>query len=145
MTESLASRLRQVADLYESRELAAKAAKVSYPQFYRYLNGITKIPLIVAMRLAEPYSISMDWIASGNGNMFAEPEHSATGELTILENQISDHINNCLADKNLSISGDKREELIRSIVKMSTASSGTPSDPDDLDRYTDVIRLVATG
>ena len=65
--DALAERLRIVADLFPTREAAAAAAGVSNPQLFRYLNGTTKIPLIVAMRLAEAQSVSMDWLATGEG------------------------------------------------------------------------------
>lgn len=70
--EALAARLRTVADLFPTREAAALAAGVSNPQLFRYLNGTTKIPLIVAMRLAEAQSVSLDWLATGEGAQFGE-------------------------------------------------------------------------
>ena len=51
----LAFKLRDVADLYALRESAAEVANVSYPQFYRNLNGTTKSPFIVDVLLSEPF------------------------------------------------------------------------------------------
>jgi hypothetical protein len=144
-TQTLAFRLREVADLYASRESAAKAANVSYPQFYRYLNGATKIPLIVAMRLAEPFSISMDWIATGEGNMLGKQNDQSRPHVGGLEGKVSDHIETCLAQNGLSISESKRIELVRTIVGMTSEAQIDDPSEVDLDHYRDVIRLVANG
>ena len=144
-TRRLAYRIRKVADLYSSREEAAKAAEVSYPQFYRYLNGTTKIPLIVAMRLAAPYSVSMDWIATGGGSMFAPSAEISNSERGDLERQVSEHISDCIAEEGLTIPRDKHENLVRTLVDMTTRVAGRDSNGIDLNRFSDVIRLVAAG
>lgn len=143
--QTLAFRLRKVADLYESREAAAKAANVSYPQFYRYLNGTTKIPLIVAMRLADPFSISMDWIATGEGDMLGKQLEQSPSNGANLKNKVSDHIEMCLTENGLSISESKRAELVRTILGMTSEAKFDDPGEVDLNHYSNVIRLVASG
>jgi hypothetical protein len=143
--QTLAFRLRKVADLYESREAAAKAENVSYPQFYRYLNGTTKIPLIVAMRLTDPFSISMDWIATGEGDMLGKQHVQAPPHAANLERKVSDHVETCLAQDGLSISESKRAELVRTILGMTLEAQFDDPSEVDLNHYSSVIRLVANG
>ncbi len=144
-TQTLAFRLRMVADLYASREAAAKAANVSYPQFYRYLNGTTKIPLIVAMRLTDPFSISMDWIATGEGDMLGKQHDQSPPDAASLESKVSDHVETCLAQNGLSISESKRAELVRTILGMTSETQTDDPSEIDLNHYSNVIRLVANG
>ncbi|MGB0552486.1 MAG: hypothetical protein ACPGQV_07915 [Alphaproteobacteria bacterium] len=117
-TMLLALRLREVANLYASRESATKAANLNYLQFYRYLNGTTQILLIVAMRLAELFSISIDWIATGEGNMIGKQNDQSRPHVGGLEGKVSDHVETCLAQNGLSMSESKRIELVRTIVVM---------------------------
>ena len=95
--QTLAFRLRDAAELYASRESAAKAANVSYPQFYRHLNGTTKIPFIVDIRLSEPFSISMDWVATGEGNMIGKQNDQSRPYMGGLESKVLDLVETCLA------------------------------------------------
>ena len=143
--QTLAFRLREVADLYASRESAAKAANVSYLQFYRYLNDTTKIPLIVAIRLSEPFSISMDWVATGEGNMIGKQNDQSRPYVGGLESKVLDHVETCLAQNGLSISESKRIELVRTIVGMTSDTQIDDPNEVDLEHYSDVIRLVANG
>ncbi len=142
---ALAERLRQVADLFSSRESAAKAAGVSYPQLNRYLNGTTKIPLIVAIRLAEPHAISIDWIANGLGDMTAGSHHTKQDQATQRVLQVTKDIELLLARDGLSIPRSKRNDLVRTIVDMATEHTDDDARGINLERYSDVIRLVAKG
>lgn len=144
-TQSLAERLRQVADLFPSREAAASAAGVSYPQLNRYLNGTTKIPLVVAMRLAEPFAISIDWIANGNGAMIANVENVELAQSSQRMLQVSEGVDRFLAADGLSLPRSKRNSLIQTIYDMSAESADTHNTNVDLDRFSEVIRLVAKG
>ena len=144
-TQTLAFRFRGVADLYAIRESAAKAANASYPLFYRYLSSTTEIPLIVAMRPAEPFSISMDWITAGEGNMLGKQNDQSRHRVGGLEDKVWDHVETCLAQNGLSISESKRIELVRTIVGMTSEAQIDDPSEVDLDHYSDVIRLVANG
>ena len=90
--KALAERIRTVADLYPTRKAAAESAGVSYPQLNRYLTGRAKISLIVALRLAETHGISMDWLATGDGAMYANVETPNREDHEIDVNRYSDVI-----------------------------------------------------
>lgn len=143
-SKALAPRLRQVADLFPSREAAAAAAGVSRPQLNRYLNGTTKIPLIVTMRLADPYGVSIDWIASGQGAMFVDPADSVDARARARVVRISHDVDRLLRRDGLSLPPERRRTLVKAIVDME-ARDGTDGTDIDLNRYSEVIRLVAKG
>ena len=142
--QTLAGRLRQVADLYPSRDVAAAAAGVSRPQLSRYLNGTTKIPLLVTSRLAEPHQVSLDWIASGRGTMFADGPGSRDAAAQARMMRVTQDMDRLLRRDGLSLPAARRRSLAKAIVDMAEKDGGTTSDID-VERYTEVIRLVARG
>ena len=142
--KTLAGRLRQVANLYASREAAATAAGVSRPQLSRYLNGTTKIPLVVAIRLAEPFRISIDWIASGRGDMFANAAASQEMLAHARMARVTQDVDRLLQRDGLRLPPGRRRNLVKAIVEMED-KDGSEGAEIDLDRYSEVIRLVAKG
>lgn len=142
--KALAGRLRQVADLYPSRDAASAAAGVSRPQLSRYLNGTTKIPLVVAVRLAEPFQISIDWIASGRGEMFGNADSPQEALARARTTRITQNVDRLLRRDGLSLPPERRRNLVKAIVEMEVRDGGDGAEID-LDRYSEVIRLVAKG
>jgi phage repressor protein C with HTH and peptisase S24 domain len=67
-------RLRAVADLFATRIEAADSAGVVPEQLQKYIRGMVKPPFEVIQRLAAAKSVSLDWLASGEGEMFASAD-----------------------------------------------------------------------
>lgn len=65
----LGTRIAAVVDLYESRKSAAFVAGVSTDQLARYMRGENEPPLSVAARLAASKGVSLEWMATGSGDM----------------------------------------------------------------------------
>src|SRR5579862_8443312 len=62
-------RLRTVADLFDSRAEASEVAGVVPEQLQKYIRGAVKPPFEVIRRLAAAKAISLDWLATGEGEM----------------------------------------------------------------------------
>ena len=116
--KALVERIRTVVDLYPTREANAESAGVSNPQLNRYLTGRAKIPLIVALRLAEPQEFSMNRHATGDGAMYANVETPNQEQKIRLIRHVSNQVGDILAADGLSIELRKRQDLIRTIYDM---------------------------
>lgn len=66
------SRIAAVADLYESRKQAAATAQVALSSLQRWISGEGMPAFGSVALLASGKGISMDWIATGQGEMFME-------------------------------------------------------------------------
>lgn len=64
-------RLKAVADLFDSRISAAEAAGVVPEQLAKWIKGQAKPPFEAVRRLSGAKAVSLDWLASGEGTMFA--------------------------------------------------------------------------
>lgn len=67
--DGLPDRIVQLLDLYPTRRAAAVAAGVSTDQITRYAQGRSAPPFEVMARLAKGPGISLDWLATGQGDM----------------------------------------------------------------------------
>lgn len=67
--DALAERIVQLLDLYPTRRAAAAAAGVSTDQITRYAQGRSAPPFEVMARLARGPGVSLDWLATGQGEM----------------------------------------------------------------------------
>jgi len=70
----LGERIRWLLDLFESRVDAAEVAGVTPEHLASYIGGRAKPPFELMGRLARAKGVSLDWIASGEGN----PERGGT-------------------------------------------------------------------
>ncbi|TBV12787.1 LexA family transcriptional regulator [Stutzerimonas kirkiae] len=66
------SRIAAVADLYESRKQAAATAQVALSSLQRWISGDGMPAFGSVALLASGKGISLDWIATGQGEMFME-------------------------------------------------------------------------
>ncbi|HEY1029787.1 MAG TPA: helix-turn-helix transcriptional regulator [Pseudomonas sp.] len=66
------SRIAAVADLYESRKQAATTAQVALSSLQRWISGDGMPAFGSVALLAAGKGISLDWIATGQGEMFME-------------------------------------------------------------------------
>ena len=65
----LETRVKAVADLYSSRKSAASAAGVSTDMLTRYMRGESQPSFAAMAGLCVPVGVSLDWLASGKGDM----------------------------------------------------------------------------
>ena len=65
----LGKRLEKVADLYESRKQAALLSDASHDMLSKYINGTSKIPFERAAKLCGKQGVSLEWLATGQGEM----------------------------------------------------------------------------
>jgi len=85
----------------------------------------------------------MDWLATGEGAMYAKTE-TPNQEQTIQQiRQVSHQVDDILAADGLSIEPRKRQDLILTIYDMDSKRPDRKDDEIDVNRYSDVIRLVA--
>lgn len=70
------TRIAEVASLFDSRKQAADSAKVALSSLMRWISGEGMPAFNSLALLASAKGVSLDWIASGKGQMFAgsEPE-----------------------------------------------------------------------
>lgn len=68
--QGLGERLEQVVSLYPDRVNAAEVAGVSIQLLRRILTEESDPPLQAVLNLARPMGISLDWIVSGEGDMY---------------------------------------------------------------------------
>src|SRR5689334_23176475 len=67
--KALGDRIAKIADLYESRKLAAGAAGISTDQLQRYITGDGVVSFEAVSRMSGPKGASIDWVATGEGKM----------------------------------------------------------------------------
>lgn len=65
----LSERLRIVVDQVGTRKKASEIAGVSHDMIPNYVQGKTKVPFEVVVRLAAAAGVSLDWLANGEGPM----------------------------------------------------------------------------
>lgn len=70
---SFGERLAALLDRFGSRGAASTVARVNPDQLAKYVKGDAKPPFEVVARLAEPHNVSLDWLATGQG----QPERDA--------------------------------------------------------------------
>lgn len=58
---------------------------ITQNSYTNYINGSRKVPIDIAVILANKYDVSMDWFISGNGDIFESEFTSLINELTIKE------------------------------------------------------------
>ena len=91
----LGNRIRAVADMYTSRQDAATAAGCSKQSLDKYMKGEQSPTLKTMHMLTSGVGVSLDWLASGRGQMRkAEPPlapHDAVAEPRMLHDVISHH------------------------------------------------------
>lgn len=75
----LRTRIEIVADLYQTRKSAAFEMGVSEDMLRRYIKGENEPTVAAVARLAAPQGISMEWIATGRGDMFMTLEQISSG------------------------------------------------------------------
>lgn len=68
----LGTRISAVIDLYPLKRNAAEMAGVSTDQLARYAKGTSAPPFEVLARLALGKGVSLNWLATGNGEMLAQ-------------------------------------------------------------------------
>lgn len=67
--DGLPRRIAQLLDLFPTRRMAATVAGISTDQLTRYAQGRSSPPFEVLARLARDRAVSLDWLASGSGEM----------------------------------------------------------------------------
>lgn len=72
-TSELGTRITAVADLYKDRKSAAIAGGISTDQLARYMRGENQPTFLVAAKMALPVRVSLDWLATGEGEMRKQP------------------------------------------------------------------------
>ncbi|MBU0809649.1 MAG: helix-turn-helix transcriptional regulator [Gammaproteobacteria bacterium] len=70
------TRIAAVADLYESRKQAASTAQVALSSLQRWISGDGMPAFGSVALLASGKGISLDWIATGQGQMFLKPQEA---------------------------------------------------------------------
>ena len=68
----LGRRIAAIIEMYKTRKLAGEISGVTVEQLGRYEREETKAPFKVLARLAVEKNVSLNWLATGDGNMFAE-------------------------------------------------------------------------
>jgi phage repressor protein C with HTH and peptisase S24 domain len=78
------TRIATVADLYEDRKQAAATSEASLSSLHRWISGDGMPAFDSVARLASGKGVSLDWIATGKGEMFLdgvkEPVYDADDE-----------------------------------------------------------------
>lgn len=72
-TDGLAARVALLVGLFPTRRAAAAAAGVSTDQVGRYVAGQNAAPFPVMARMAAAQGVSLDWLATGTGEMRPRP------------------------------------------------------------------------
>jgi transcriptional regulator with XRE-family HTH domain len=67
----LGERLRWLLDRFDTRNDAAKVAAVTPEHLASYISGRTKPPFELVARLARAQDVSLDWLATGEGERLA--------------------------------------------------------------------------
>ncbi|MDT4833671.1 putative HTH-type transcriptional regulator [compost metagenome] len=85
----LGTRIAAVADLYESRKAAAKAAGAALSSLQRWIAEEGTPAFDSVARLAHGKSVSLDWIATGAGDMFGAAAESPAAPEAIDEEKFA--------------------------------------------------------
>ncbi|WP_198314584.1 helix-turn-helix transcriptional regulator [Chitinibacter sp. GC72] len=70
LQQEIGTRISATADILGGRKSAAEAAGISEDMLYRYIRGSSKPPLEAMVNLAKAAKIQLDWLATGEGQMF---------------------------------------------------------------------------
>ena len=62
-----------------------------------------------------------------------------------IERQVSAHLTDCLAEEGLTIPSDKHDNLVRTLIEMTTKIAGRDDKANGLNSLNDVIRPLAAG
>lgn len=81
-------RLNTVIGLFKSKKEAADTLEISTDQLARYIKGQVSPPLSVLIRLSAAKGISLDWLASGQGEMFGSVPLVTTA-LTAIDQELN--------------------------------------------------------
>ena len=68
--KGICARLAQLIELFPTRKAASLTSKKSVDMLASYSSGKRDAPLRVVIDLASAQNVSLDWIASGKGEMF---------------------------------------------------------------------------
>lgn len=81
----LGRRIELVASRFKTRKEAASAAGVSADQLQRYIRGENEPSTSIMARFADAAGVSIEWLASGRGEMMAGPRAALAGLRAFVE------------------------------------------------------------
>ncbi len=84
LATGMGSRLAQIADVIGDRKAAAEAAGVSVASLQRYLAEEVEPPFSAVARLALAARASIDWVATGHGQMQSDVASFSDAEFTFI-------------------------------------------------------------
>lgn len=131
--KALGKRICYVADLYENRKSAADTAHISTDQLSRYIRGENQPGLLAMAALAKPFGISLDWLATGDG------DKSGKGVNTDLLTLILETIAQALDQHQIQLSIDKKCRLVALLYSLYEQGSHESIKMDN------VVRLIDYG
>ncbi len=133
--EQLRSRVEALIDLFSSRTEAARVAEKNPDMITGYIRGRNKPPFDVLARLALAQGVSLDWVATGKGEMRpgsaaapAPPPSSAVAIDEDLMAKIVDGISRTYKDEGARIAPS---DLGRLAARIHTDLAIAYDDPDE--------------
>ena len=131
--KALGKRITIVANLYKDRKSAALAAGISTDQLARYMRGENQPSFTAMATLAHQHGISLDWLATGNGDMKG-------GRLDMdLLSLILDTVEAALAEIKIELSPDKKAKLVSLLYSLHEGGNS------EAVQMSNVIRLIDYG
>ena len=131
--KALGKRITTVANLYKDRKSAAGAAGISTDQLARYMRGENQPSFSAMAAMAHPQGISLDWLASGNGDLKG-------GQLDIdLLALILDTVEQALMEISIQLMPDKKAKLVSLLYSLHEGGN------TEAVQMNNVIRLIDYG
>lgn len=119
----LGNRLGALLALFPSRAAAAKVAEKSVDQLKLYEKGATGVPFEVIARLALDQGVSLDWLASGQGEMKSSDRTASSGGYNAqLMQDCVQAVEELLDEHGLELAPDKKGRLVVVLYEFSIAS-----------------------
>ncbi len=137
----LGRRIERLADLYPSRKAAAEAGGISHDQLTRYMRGENVPSLLVAAKMAVDADVSLEWLATGKGEMLAATrpkDEKLVSEVLIASAIVA--VEKYLEDNQLTCPPEKKAELILLLCEMYKSESNLSGSESSIGR---MLRLVS--
>lgn len=124
LENKLECRVKELIDLFPDRLRAINVSGLSRAQLNRYLNGDSNYSFIPLSLMAKDRGISLDWLATGEGEKMAKAyavrEESAiysvnSGETYLKALELCEEV---LQAKNVNLKPGKKVELVRIVANM---------------------------
>lgn len=124
----LGTRLGQVVALFRYKKDAADVCGVTAEQLKRYLRGKNAAPFEVLAKLAAAKNINLNWLATGQGDMFGPAPTRPDAVDEELLGRISDGISKVYKDENARLAPIDQGRLAGQILNKLVAAYDDPAE-----------------